>query len=150
MTLVDTLNQDYITAFKNRETDKVNVLRLLMSALKNEVIKIGGLGTVLTDEQALTVLNREAKQRKDSIAQYSAGNRPDLADKEQAELALIEAYLPKAMDETELAGLVNQILTETSATQKSDMGKVMAALKAKIANPADVSRAAALVSQKLA
>ncbi len=149
MALVDTINQDYIVALKARESDKVNLLRLLMSALKNEAIKIGGLGTILTDEQAMAVLNREAKQRKDAIEQYTAGNRQDLADKEQAELTLIESYLPQALSDDALQQLVTEVLQETGATQKSDMGKVMGALKAKLSNPADVSRAAGLVNQKL-
>ncbi len=149
MTLSEKINQDYVTAFKNRETDKVAVLRLLKSALKNEAIKIQGLNYELNDTEAMAVLNREVKQRKDAIAQYEAACRPELAANEQAELKIIEEYLPQAMSDDELSDAVAAVLAETGATQKSDMGKVMGALKAKLDNPADVSRAAALVSQKL-
>lgn len=149
MTLSEKINQDYILAFKNRETEKVNVLRLLMSALKNEAIKIGGLGTELTEEQSLTVLNREVKQREDAASQYKAAGRQELADKELAEIEMIKNYLPEAMNEAELEELVASTITELGVSQKSDMGKVMGALKQKLSNPADVSRAAALASQKL-
>lgn len=150
MRLSEQLNQDYITAMKERNTEKVGILRLLMSSLKNEAIKLGGLDTVLTDEQELAVLNREVKQRNDSISQYTAAGRPELAEKESAEIALIEAYLPQAMSDEELEAVITAVLTETGATQKSDMGKVMGALKQKLSNPADVAKAAQKVSQNLA
>lgn len=149
MSLFERIDQDYLHAFKNRETQKVAVLRLLKSALKNESIKLGGLDTTLTDEQALVVLNREVKQRKDSVEQYKSGGRDDLAAKEFAELTIIEAYMPKAMDESELMGLIDSVISETGASQKSDMGNVMAVLKQKLPNPADVGKAASLVSQRL-
>ena len=149
MTLIEQIEQDYLHALKNRETEIVNVLRLLKSALKNEAIKIGGLGTILTDEQAQSVLNKEVKQRKDSIAQYNSAGRQELAAKEADELAIIETYLPKAMDEAELQSLVEAVIAETGASQKSDMGKVMASLKQKLSNPADTSKAAGLVSKHL-
>lgn len=149
MKLLEQIEQDYIAAFKNRETDIVDVLRLLKSALKNEAIKIGGLGTDLTDPQAMTVLNREAKQRKDAIEQYTSGNRLELAAKEQKELEIIESYLPQSMNEDDLAKIVDEVIAETGVSSKSDMGKVMGALKAKLTNPADMSKAAGLVNQKL-
>lgn len=149
MTLEQKINQNYVAAMKNREADTVSTLRLLMSALKNEAIKIGGLGTVLTDEQAMAVLNREVKQRRDAITQYTDAGRPELAEKEQAEITIIETYLPQAMSEDELAVVVDAVLQETGASAKSDMGKVMGALKQKLSNPADISRAAGLVNQKL-
>ncbi len=146
MTLVEQIESDYITAFKARDTQKTNTLRLLKSALKNEQINSGN---ELDDPAAIKVLNKEAKQRKDSIEQFTAGNRPEAAANEQNELTIIESYLPKTMDEAQLARLVETIVGETGATQKSDMGKVMGALKQKLTNPADVSRAATLASQKL-
>lgn len=149
MSLVEKITQDYTAAMKERQMQKVNVLRLVMSALKNEAIKTGGIGTVLTDEQALAVLTREVKQRRDASAQYSAANRPELAAQEETEITIISTYLPEAMDDDALAALVNTILTETGATSKTDMGKVMAALKSKLTNPADLGRAASLVNQKL-
>lgn len=149
MTLEEQLKEDYITAMKAREADKVGVLRLLMSAVKNEAIKVGGLGTVLTDQQVLSVLNKEIKQRNDSIAQYEAAGRGELAEKEQAEITIIETYMPQAMSETELQQVVEEVIASTGATSRADMGKVMGELKQKLTNPADASKAAALVSQKL-
>jgi uncharacterized protein YqeY len=150
MTLVEKIEHDYIDAAKARDTEKIAIVRLLKSALKNEAIKISDLHYVLSDAEAMTVLNREAKQRRDSIEQYEAGGRTDLADQEKKELAFIETYLPKALSDEELGEVVDRILANTGATQKADMGKVMGALKAELTNPADVSRAAALVSGKLA
>jgi uncharacterized protein len=149
MTLFEQIDQDYLQSYKNRDTQKVEVLRLLKSSLKNEAIKIGGLGTNLTDEQSFAVLNREVKQRKDSIEQYKAAGRNELVEKEAGELTVIESYLPQAMDDSALNSIIDAVMSETGATQKSDMGKVMGALKQQLTNPADISKAAALVSQKL-
>lgn len=149
MTIEQTINQDYITAMKAREADKVATLRLLMSAIKNEAINVGGLGAVLTDEQVLGVLNRQIKQRHDSVAQYEAAGRGELAEKEKAELEIITTYMPKGMSDDELAAAVEEAISSTGAASKADMGKVMGALKAKLSNLADVSKAAALVNQKL-
>ncbi len=146
MSLLSQIEQDYVQAFKNREIDTVNVLRLLKSALKNEEINTG---QPLDESQATTVLNREAKKRREAIDMYSSAGRTEAADKEQTELAVIESYLPKSLDDAALTDVVASVLAETGATQKSDMGKVMGVLKQKLANPADVSRAAALVNQKL-
>lgn len=146
MSLLEKINEDYIAALKNHEAEKVSVLRLLKSALKNEEINTGG---ALDDAAAAGVLNREAKKRRESIDMYTSAGRTESAANEQAELEIIESYLPKAMSEDELADVVDTVVQETGATAKSDMGKVMGALKQKLNNPADVSRAAALVSQKL-
>lgn len=149
MNLMQQIDADYITAAKERNTEKIGVLRLMKSALKNEAIKIGGLGYELTEQESIAVLNREAKQRREAISQYEAAGRDDLAATEEAELAIIETYLPKALSDDDLAALVDSVLQETGATQKSDMGKVMGALKAKLENPADVSRAAAIINTRL-
>lgn len=149
MTLAQKINQDYIIALKNRDSERVSVLRLCMSAIKNEAIKIGGLGTELTDQQVMSVLNREVKQHHDSVAQYTQAGRGELAQKEASEIAIIETYLPRGMAESELQQLVEQVITETGAAQKSDMGNVMASLRQKLTNPADISKAAVLVNQKL-
>ena len=146
MALTDTFNGDYISALKERKADLVDTLRYLRSALKNEEID---QGKPLDDTQVIVVLAREAKRRKEAIEQYQNGGRPELADKESAELTVIESYLPKSMIESELTKLVDEAIAESGAIQKSDMGKVMANLKQKLSNPADISRAAGLVNQKL-
>jgi uncharacterized protein YqeY len=149
MTLLERIDQDYITALKQREALKVDVLRLIKSSLKNEAIKLGGLGTELTDQQIMSVINREVKQRNDSIEQYKAGGRPELAAKEQEEVTILNHYLPQAIGEDELSRIIDDTLNETGASQKVDMGKVMGVLKQKLTNPADVSRAAGIVQQRL-
>ncbi|HEY1074377.1 MAG TPA: GatB/YqeY domain-containing protein [Patescibacteria group bacterium] len=149
MTLAEQIQKDTIAAMKERDADRVAVLRMVSSAIKNEAIKVGGLGTVLTDPQTLAVLNREVKQRKDAATQYKEAGRPELAEKEEAELAIIEEYMPKGLSDEALQSLVNEIITETGATTRADMGKVMAAIKAKLENPADSAKAAQLVGQKL-
>lgn len=146
MTLIEQIEQDYIAAFKNRDSATTDTLRYLKSAIKNESI---AKMAELDDAQVIGVLNKAAKQRKESIEQFTAAGRTELADKEAAELVLIERYLPKAMDETALAELVDRSIAETGATTKADMGSVMARLKAELTNPADTSKAAALVAQKL-
>lgn len=149
MTLAEQIQKDTITAMKERNADRVAVLRMLSSAIKNEAIKTGGLDTVLTDQQTLAVLNREVKQRKDAATQYKDAARPELAEKEEAELAIIEEYMPKGLSDEELQALVDEIIAKTGAATRADMGKVMAAIKAKLENPADSAKAAGLVSQKL-
>ncbi len=149
MTLVQKIEQAYLDAAKARDMETIAIVRLLKSALKNEAIKISDLHYVLSDDEAIAVLNKEAKQRRDSIEQYEAAGRADLAEQEKKELAYIETYLPKALSDEELASVVDKVLADTGATQKADMGKVMGALKAELSNPADISRGAALMSSKL-
>lgn len=146
MTLNERMNEDYITAFKARASERVEALRMLKSAIKNEEIN---LGHSLTDSEVIAVLTREAKRRKEAIDQYTSAGRNELATKEANELEIIEEYLPKGMSEAELEAIVSEIITETGATTKTDMGKVMGALKQKLENPADISKAAGLVQQKL-
>jgi uncharacterized protein len=146
MTLIEQIEQDYITAFKNRESATTDTLRYLKSAIKNESIaKMGELD----DAQVVAVLTKEAKRRQEAIDQFTAAGRSELAEKEATELALIEHYLPIAMDEATLAELVERIIAETGATTKAEMGTVMGKLKAELTNPADLSKAATLVGQKL-
>ncbi len=150
MTLLERIEADYITAAKSREHDTVGTLRMLKSALKNEAIKIKDLHYVLSDVEAMTVLSREVKQRHDAAEQYSQGKRPDLAEKELKEIAIIERYLPEALSEGEIHDLVTIIIEEAGATSRADMGKVMAELKNRLENPTDVARAAKVVQEKLA
>lgn len=149
MTIEETINQDYITAMKAREADTVATLRLLMSAIKNEAINVGERGTVLTNEKVLGVLNRQIKQRNDSIAQYEAAERGELAQKEKAEIEIIEKYMPKGMSDDKLAAAVESAILTTGATTRADMGRVMGELKSTLSNPADVSKVAGLVNQIL-
>jgi uncharacterized protein YqeY len=146
MALVSQIDQDLTTSMKEGMADRTAVLRLLKSSLKNEQIK---LGHELSEEEALKVVQREAKQRKDSIAQYQQGGRNDLVDAEQGELTLIEAYLPAQMSEEELSQLVNKVIADTNATGVAQMGVVIGAVLKQAAGQADGAAVSRLVRQKL-
>jgi len=146
MSLSAQLDQDIATSMKEGVVARTTTLRLIKNALKNEQIK---LGHELSQAEALKVLQREAKQRKDSIAQYRAGNRADLADSEQHELTIIEAYLPAQMGEAELANLVDAAIAETGATGVAQMGAVIAAVMQRAGGRADGAAVAQQVRQKL-
>ena len=122
------------------------MLRLLITAMKNEQIK---LGTELSDEQALKVLATQAKQRKDSITAYQAADRQDLADNEAAELPIIEAYLPAQMSDEDLEAVVAATIAQVGATSPADMGKVMGATMGKVQGKADGGRVSATVKKLL-
>ncbi len=131
---------------KAQDSAQTAVLRLLKSGLKNEQIK---LGHELSDEEAGKVLAREAKQRRDSIDAYQKAGRSELAAAEQAELKVIEGYLPKQMDEAELAKLVAEVIQQTGATGPAQIGQVIGAVMQKAAGQADGAAVSALVRQKL-
>ena len=119
------LEADLASAAKARDQIRLSVLRLLKSALKNYEIEVGHDAT---PQEIMTVLQREAKKRQDSINQYGSANRQDLVDEEQAELEILEEYLPPKLSNEDLDKLVAQAIQETSATSPADMGKVMQAV----------------------
>ena len=132
-----------------RDTEKTSTLRMVISALGYYEIEKGGAGYEATEEDVEAVLQKQAKQRRDSIEQFKTGNRPELAEKEAKELALIEAYLPKQMDKEELKKLVDEAVTTTGATNAADLGKVMGALMPKVKGKADGGLVSKLVREKL-
>ncbi len=140
------IEQDYLTAFKAHDQARVDVLRLVKAALKNAEIDLRK--HELSDAEATAVLMKEAKQRKESIAMYQQGNRPELAAIETAELAAISAYLPAQMSDADLASVVAGVIAELKPTVK-DFGKVMSAVMAKVKGQADGSRVSAAVKQQL-
>lgn len=140
----EVIDSDLATAMKAGQTDKVGVLRLIKTSFKNEEIK---LGHPLSGDEALKVLQREAKQRRDSITAYTDGGRQDLAASEQAELDIINTYLPKQLDETELKTLVDEAVS--AAGDSPQMGAVIAAVMAKSAGAADGATVARLVRERL-
>ncbi len=153
MTLRDTFMADLKTAMLAKETIKVATLRLILSTLKDKDIAARtaeNTHTGLGDEHILSMLQGMIKQRKDSIEQYQKGNRQDLVDREQAEINVIENYLPQAMNDTEMDQAIGATITTINAAGVKDMGKVMAELKAKYAGQMDFTKASALVKQKLA
>ncbi len=146
MSLPQQIDQDMIAAMKEGVAARTAVLRLLKASFKNEQIK---LGHELSDDEALKVVQREAKQRKDSITQYQAANRTDLADAEKYELEVIESYLPEQMSEEEIGKIVDSIITETGASGMSEMGVVIGAVMKQVAGRADGTTVSRLVKERL-
>ena len=147
MSLVERLNSDMKQAMKNREKDKLSVIRMLKASLQNEGIKLGK--QELSEDEELTVLSRELKQRKDSLQEFDKAGRQDLTDKLHAEIAVVESYMPKQLSEEELDALVTEAIAQTNATSKADMGKVMSAIMPKVKGKADGSLVNKLVLQHL-
>lgn len=147
MKLYQQIDADFLTAYKAHEEAKVGILRLLKSALKNKAIELAK--DDLDDAEVLPVLNKEAKMRQESIAQYEAASRPELVEQEKAELDFIQSYLPESTSEGEIKTIVEAVIAETGAISSSDMGKVMGSLKQKLTNPADISTAAKMAAEQL-
>ncbi|OGH03121.1 MAG: hypothetical protein A2798_01685 [Candidatus Levybacteria bacterium RIFCSPHIGHO2_01_FULL_37_17] len=128
---------------------KTSVLRMLLSAINYYEIQKGGAGYSATEEDVLSVIQSQAKQRRDSITEYEKAQRQDLADKEKKELEILQEYLPEQMGEEEIQKVVEQIINEVGASAMQDMGKVMGALNAKLKGKADMGLVSKLVSEKL-
>lgn len=140
------IEQDYLTAFKSHDQARVDVLRLIKAALKNAEIDLRK--QVLDDADTTSVLMKEAKKRKESIALYNQGNRPELAALEETELKVISTYLPAQLDDQAIAKIVAGVISELKPTPK-DFGKVMSAVMAKVKGQADGQRVSAAVKQAL-
>jgi uncharacterized protein len=147
----DDIKSALVAAMKARESEKTAAIRLIQSAIKNRDIE-ARTGKAPDDDDALVVevLNKMAKQRRESIEMYEKGNRPELAAAEASELAVIEGFLPKRMSEEETVAAIDAIKAEIGAEGLKDMGKVMAELKARHATSLDMSKASALVKARLA
>lgn len=140
------ISNDLKGAMKAGEKQRVATLRLINAAIQSAEIEAK---KDLDDAGILAVMTKMVKQRRDSIEQYTNGGRPDLAETEQAEIAIIEAYLPKQMDESEVAAAVQSAIQEAGAASAKDMGKVMGVLKAKHAGKMDFQKASAAVKAAL-
>jgi uncharacterized protein len=130
MALEQTLSADIVTAMKAKDQTRLTALRMLKTALTNKNIE---KGRALDNAEELQVVSTLVKQRRDSIEQFTKGGRQDLADKEQAEIAILNAYLPAAASDADVAGAVATAIAETGATSAKDMGKVMKAAMAALA-----------------
>ena len=128
---------------------KTSVLRLLISAINYYEIQKGGAGYNATKEDILSVIGSQIKQRRDSIEEYNKANRPELADKEQKELEILQTYMPEQMSEEEVKKLVDEAISQTNASTIQDMGKVMGILMPKVKGKADGSLVSNLVKQAL-
>ena len=143
------LQEELKQAMLARDTDKTSVLRMIISAIGYYEINKGGAGYEATEEDVLNVLQSQAKQRKDSIEQFTAGNRPELAEKEQKEFDMIATYLPAQMGEDEIRTLVKEAIASSGATSAQDMGKVMGALMPKTKGKADGGLVSKIVREEL-
>lgn len=143
----DTIVEDMKSAMRQQQKERLATIRLILAALKQKEVDER---IVLSDEQVISVLDKMIKQRRESIAQYEAANRLDLAAKEKEEVVVIQEYLPAQLSEPEINLLIDQALKESGATSAKEMGKVMAILKPKLQGRADLSAASAKVKEKLA
>ena len=130
MSLEHTLGADIVTAMKAKDQTRLTALRMLKTALTNKSIE---KGRALDDGEEMQVVSTLVKQRRDSIEQFTKGGRQDLADKEQAEIVILNAYLPAAASDDDIAAAVANAITETGAINAKDMGKVMKAVMAALA-----------------
>jgi len=146
MTLTERITDDMKSAMRAGEKDRLAVVRLILAAIKQREVDER---ITLDDAQVLTVLDKMAKQRKESIAQFESGGRADLVAKEAAELAVIQSYLPAQLSDAELDALIAEAMASTGATTIKDMGKVMGVVKSKAAGRADMAAVGARIKQKL-
>ncbi len=150
MSLRDKLMDDVKTAMKAGEKTRLSTIRLIQAALKDKDIEARGLGKgQLTDEDLMSLMQKMVKQRQESIAIYTQAGRMELAAGEQAEVEVINAYLPKQMDEAGMKAAIAAVVAETGAASMKDMGKVVAGLKAQYAGRMDFAKASQMVKAAL-
>jgi len=142
----DRITEDMKSAMRAKDAARLGTIRLLLAALKQKEVDER---VVLDDAMVIAIVDKLIKQRKDSISQFSAAGRTDLVDKETAELAVLEAYLPARLSAEQVASEVAAIVAELGASGPGDMGKVMGAVKARLAGKADMGLVSAAVKQAL-
>ena len=146
MTIKEQIMADMKAAMKAHDAGRLGAIRLLMAAIKqkevDERVQCG-------DAEIISIIAKLVKQRHDSIEQYTAANRQDLADKEQAEIEVLSTYLPKPLREEEILAIIDEAIAAVGATGMAAMGKVMGAVKPKLTGRADMGKVSALIKQKL-
>ena len=147
MTLKERITEDMKTAMRARETAKLGAIRLLLAAIKQKEVDER---IVIDDVNVVTIIDKMLKQRRDSISQFEAAGRQDLADAEKFEAELFTAYLPAGLSIEEIALAITEAILATQASVPGDMGKVMAQLKSKLAGRADMTEVSKLVKVRLA
>lgn len=140
------IQEDMKSAMRAKDKERLSVIRMLIAAIKQ--IEIDDR-TELDDVAVLTVLNKMIKQRRDAAQQFKDGNRPDLADKENLEIKVLQEYLPPQLDESEVATIVQAAITESGATSIKDMGKVMGILKPKLQGRTDLGAVSVMIKSLL-
>ena len=147
MAFIDRISSDLTSAMRSRDQLKLGALRMAKAALMNREVE---RGRALDDAESLQVIASLIKQRRDSFEQFDKAGRKDLADKEQAEIAVLETYLPPPMDAAQLERIVDEAIRETGATSQKDMGKAMKAAMARLAGaPVDGKAVSELVKRRL-
>ncbi|HZW83862.1 MAG TPA: GatB/YqeY domain-containing protein [Candidatus Deferrimicrobium sp.] len=134
MSLLGKLNDDMKQAMKDKDKLKLSVIRMVKASVKNEEIN---QGHVLSDDQVLALLNRELKQRRDSLQEFEKAGRVDLAEPTRAEIEILLTYLPEQMDEVQVRQIVQETIEQTGASSKKDLGRVMGAIMPKVKGKAD-------------
>ena len=147
MSLKDQITEDMKSAMRAKEAVKLGTIRLITSAMKQKEVDER---VELTDAMVMTIIEKMIKQRKDSISQFEAGGRQDLADIEKAELLVLAKYMPAGLSEAEMQTAVAEAVLEVGATGPQDMGKLMAVLKPKLAGRADMTVISTMVKAALA
>jgi len=147
MTLKSRITDDMKAAMRARETARLSTIRLILAAIKQREVDER---KELADAEIVGVLDKMVKQRKDSITQFEAGNRMDLADAERAELAVLETYLPQRLSDAEIDAAIDAAIARTGAAGAAGMGKVMGILKTELAGRADLGAVSARVKARLA
>ena len=150
MALRDDLMGEIKEAMKAKAADRLSALRLILNGLKEREIALRGDGVVISDADELAVLAKMVKQRQESVKVYIEGARQDLADKEIAEIKVIEEFLPKQLTASEVEAAIAAAVAEVGATSVKDMGRVMAVLKAKYTGSMDFGSVSALIKARLA
>ena len=146
MSLKERITDDMKAAMRSGEKERLGVIRMITSAIKQREVDER---ITLDDAQVLSVLEKMIKQRKESLAQFQAGNRQDLVDKESAEITLLQTYLPQQLSDQELDALIGEAIAATGAASVKDMGKVMGIIKSKAQGRADMGAVGAKIKAKL-
>jgi uncharacterized protein YqeY len=147
MSLKSRITEDMKAAMKAKEATRLSAIRLLLAAIKQREVDER---KELTDAEVLGVIDKMLKQRRDSISQYEAASRHDLADTEKFEVGVLSGYMPQQLGDDEIAAEVQAVIAALGATGPADMGKVMGAVKGKLAGRADMGKVSALVKSRLA
>jgi uncharacterized protein YqeY len=146
MSVIERLNQDMKQAMKDKAAGKLSVIRMVKAALKNEEIN---KGRTLSEDEELTILTRELKQRRDSLHEFEKAGREDLAEKTREEIEVLIQYLPAQLSEDEIRQIVREAIAATGAASKKEMGKVMGAIMPKVKGKADGNLVQKIVSEEL-
>ena len=146
MTIKEQIMADMKASMKAHDTARLSAIRMLMAAIKHKEVDER---VVCGDAEITAIIAKLVKQRHDSIEQYRAANRMDLADKESAEIDVLSAYLPKPLSEEEILAIIDEAIVATGASGMAAMGKVMGMIKPKLTGRADLGKVSALIKQKL-